>query len=238
MILFIQHIDIEGPGTLGEYLQKKGFKLHTVRLDRDEPLPENLRDLEAVVSLGGPMNVYEEEKYSFLARENKLIKEVLRAEIPFLGICLGSQLLAKAADAWVKKSPLREVGWFQVRLTSDGQSDPLFAGMERDAEVYQWHEDMWEMPQDGKLLATAEGCPHQAFKIGENAYGLQFHVEVTKENIADWCNAYFQKGDPVLQQQAARMLAEYDRKQDTFNMIARRVYDNFIKILERRKAAV
>lgn len=223
---------------MGEYLKEKGFKFQIVRLDRDEPLPGKFADLEAVVSLGGPMNVYEEEKYSFLARENEFIKNVLRAEIPFLGICLGSQLLAKAADAWVQKSPLREVGWFKVSLTSDGQADPLFFGLGPDAEVYQWHEDMWEVPQGGKLLATAQGCPHQAFKIGENAYGLQFHVEVTKENIADWCAAYFKKGDPALQEQATRMLADYDSKKGAFDMNAWRIYDNFIKIFDRRKAAV
>ena len=96
MILIIKHIGIEGPGTIEDYLRTRGYQLQTVSLHDGDPLPDDWAGMEAVVSLGGPMNVYEEDKYPFLKKEDQFIKKVLKEEIPYLGICLGSQLLAKA----------------------------------------------------------------------------------------------------------------------------------------------
>ena len=116
MILIIKHIDIEGPGTIEDYLQEAGYKLKTIDLHEGGQLPKDFSDIEAVVSLGGPMNVYEEDKFPFLKDEDVFLKRALNEEIPTLGICLGSQLIAKASGARVVKSPVKEVGWFKINL--------------------------------------------------------------------------------------------------------------------------
>ncbi len=238
MILFIKHIDIEGPGTIETYLDNQCYDLETVDLGKGEALPDNFSDLEAVVCLGGPMNVYEEDKYPFLKKENEFIKEILKREIPYLGICLGSQLLAKACGAKVVKSPVKEVGWFTIDFKKETQKDLLFASLKGPFDVFHWHEDMWEIPPGGTLLATAQGCPHQAFKVGKNAYGIQFHVEVTGRIIEDWCKAYLKSSDPTKQKQAQDMINIFNEKQRAFKAQAEIVYKNFETIISRRSVRV
>ena len=236
MILIIKHVDVEGPGTIEEYFQNQGFELKTIELDKDDPLPRDFNGIEAVISMGGPMNVYEEDKYPFLRDEDFLLKRAIKEEIPFLGVCLGSQLIVKAYGAKVTKSPVKEVGWFKVRLENDGQQDPLFQGLDGEIDVFHWHEDMFEIPSSAKRLATADGCPNQAVKIGPCAYGLQFHVEVTEPIITDWCENYLKSSDPALVQKAKDMIATYQKKRAFFNKTAEKIYGNFEKIMESHKA--
>ncbi len=232
MILFIKHIDIEGPGTLGEYFQRKGKPFDTIDLGEGEKLPASLDRYDAIVSLGGPMNVYEEDKYPFLKDEDVLIKKVLQAQIPFLGICLGSQLLAKASGARVKKSPRQEIGFFDIELSHQGQDDPLFKNLGNTVHVFQWHEDMFEIPSSGQLLASSKECPHQVLKVGKNAYGLQFHVEITDKSIEEWSKEYLKSGPAVpFQKQMGGMLKHYQEKRKIFNQTAAQIYDNFLELL-------
>ena len=238
MILFLKHIDIEGPGTIETHFKKIGCPTKTINLHKGDRFPKDFSEVDAVVSLGGPMNVYEENKFPFLKEEDQFLKKVLQEEIPFLGICLGSQLLAKACGAKVTKSPVKEVGWFKVQFQPEGKTDPLFTGLGDIIDVYHWHKDMWEVPQDGKLLATAEGCPHQALKVGKYAYGLQFHVEVTERIIKDWCKNYYKSDDPTLQQKAQDMIEAFGKKKESFEQSARKLYDNFVKIMIERWVSV
>ena len=233
MILIIKHVDIEGPGTIEEYFQNNGFQLKTIELHRGDRLPDDFMDVEAIASLGGPMNVYEEDKFPFLKAEDKFLKKVIQEEVPFLGICLGSQLLAKACGAQVTKSPVKEVGWFKVQLNQRAQQDPLFKGLSEHIDVFHWHEDMFAVPAHGVLLATAVGCPHQAFKVGMCAYGVQFHVEVTETIIADWCNAYLTSGDPHKQEKAQAMIKIYEQKKKDFSKQSNVIYRNFEQYLKK-----
>ena len=230
MIFFLQHIDIEGPETIGAFLENKGHPVKVVHLYQGEALPESLESIEAVVSLGGPMNVYEEGAYPFLKEEHRFLQKVLEKQVPFLGICLGSQLLAKAAAAKVRRSPHKEIGFMEVSLTPAGMSDPLFAGCPKDLYVYQWHEDMAEVSHEGVLLARSAGCPTQAFRLGSKAYGLQFHVEITDKSIRDWSDRYF-KEPAVLKEQKARMLDDYVQHKEKFHRLAEKIYNNFLTIL-------
>jgi GMP synthase (glutamine-hydrolysing) len=232
MILFLKHIDIEGPETICDFFKKKKFQMKELELQKGDPLPADLKNIEAVVSLGGPMNVYEEDKYPFLKEEDKFIKRILKAEIPFLGVCLGSQLLSKAAGSSVGKSPVKEIGFFNVGLTKDGEQDTLFKGLYKHFEVYQWHEDMFEVPSGGTLLAGSSNCPHQAFRCGKNAYGLQFHVEITEKTIVDWTDEYFKSGDAFLLGKRNEMLARYQEIKETFHQTSDTIYENFLTIMQ------
>ena len=234
MILFIKHIDVEGPGTVETYFQGEGFSLKTVDLSRGEKLPSDFTEVEAVVSLGGSMNVYEEQKFPFLKEEDLFIKEILKKQIPFLGICLGAQLLAKAAGAKVSKSLAKEVGWFKVQLQKIAQKDPLLSGLGPEITVFQWHEDTFDVPAGGTLLATGQGCPHQAFKVGKCAYGIQFHIEVTEAIINDWCKAYFNSQDNEKQLLAKNMLQTYRQKRSEFNWQADVIYRNFQRLITKK----
>jgi GMP synthase (glutamine-hydrolysing) len=185
-ILVIKHVEQEGPGMLGTFLEDAGWPMETLELGRGEALPESLGHVAAVIMLGGPMNVYEEEAYPFLQDEDRLIKQVLKEEIPFVGICLGAQLLAKACGARVMKAAQKEIGWYRVNLTTEGLRDRLFRGVVSPLTVFQWHGDTFDVPEGGKLLCRSDIVPNQAFKVGSCAYGLQFHVEASQEMVEAW----------------------------------------------------
>jgi GMP synthase (glutamine-hydrolysing) len=232
MILIVKHIDIEGPGTLGDFLDQKKIPYQIIDLGAGDSLPEDLSAIKAVVVLGGPMNVDEEHLYPFLKPEIAFIQKVLQAQLPFLGICLGSQLLAKAAGASVVKSPVKEIGWYHVQLTDEGKKDPLFKDFKEDEPIYHWHGDMFQIPSNSKLLATAQGCPHQALKVGTNAYGLQFHVEVTDKSIKEWCDEYCENDLPGRPEHAKAMMDDYYKYQKSFLSQADRIYENFLEIIK------
>lgn len=222
MILIIKHIEIEGPGTLGEFFKETAWQTRIVELDKGDTLP-SVDECEAIISLGGPMNVYEEAKYPFLKEEDKLLKRALGKGIPVLGICLGAQLLAKACNAKVKKAPQKEIGWFKVNLTDAGKREPLFENMPASLSVFQWHEDTFAIPKGALHLAESQTCLNQAFRFGRNAYGLQFHVEVTPEMIDSWISAYTKTETA----QTNDMLIEAYKRKDAFRTQAQMLYYNF-----------
>lgn len=228
MILFIKHIDIEGAGTLGEFFKEKDWEVKTVELSRGEALP-SCDECDAIVTLGGPMNVYEVDKYPFLKEEDALIKKAVKEEIPILGICLGAQLLAKACGAKVKKAPQREIGWHKVNLTDAARTDALFQNLPLQLEVFQWHQDMFEIPKGAQLLAASDTCPYQAFRFGRDAYGLQFHIEVTPQMVESWVNRYAK--EESLGFNAQDMLMETAKKKDALQKQADMVYFNFARII-------
>jgi len=191
MVLMLKHISIEGGGTIEDYLKSNRWEIEKRELQdgNGNSVPSKL-DYDAIIILGGPMNVYEEDKYPFLKDEDRLIKEAIKKEIPTLGICLGAQLIAKAAGAKVTKNKVKEIGWYKVSLTDAGKKDPVFKGLGESFYVFQWHGDTFGIPENGKLLATAELCTNQALRVGKNIYGLQFHMEVTDKMIYEWIDTY------------------------------------------------
>jgi GMP synthase (glutamine-hydrolysing) len=220
-VLVLMHVESEGPGTLGTYLDSKGADIQTVRLYAGDFLPAGPGEVDSIVSMGGPMNVYEEEKYPFLSDETRFLSEAIDMGKPVLGICLGAQMIAKACGARVAKSPAKEVGWGTITLTDDGRKDVLFRGLPGQLDVLQWHEDMFHIPEEGKLLAYSEACPHQAFRY-RNAIGLQFHLEVTAEILLDWFS-----GSPHLD----AIIEAYKRLEPDLLEQAETLYGNFIRYI-------
>ena len=231
MILIVKHIDIEGPGTLGDFLKAQGEPFRILELGAGEKPPVDPNAFKAVVVLGGPMNVDEEDRFTFLKPENDFIQKVLKENIPFLGICLGSQLLAKAAGARVVKSPVKEIGWYHIQLTAEGLKDPLFKGFNCEDPIYHWHGDMFQIPANGQLLASAPGCPHQALKVGKNAYGLQFHVEITDKSIKEWSDEYAANDLEGRGCLAKTMMDDYWKYKQSFDKQAQKLYRNFLGIV-------
>lgn len=230
-ILYLKHVDVEGPGTLADYFEGLGYQTCIKDLGCGQSLPDHPQDFAAVVCLGGPMNVYETEAFPFLSAENTFIQKTLDLQIPFLGICLGAQLLAKACGARVVRSPQSEFGFAPIELNAQGQKDPLFEGLSESFDVFHWHNDMFEIPLVGVLLAATDRCPHQAFRVGTNAYGLQFHVEITDESIRQWSAANFDLTQKAYADLQDTMLKEYSQCRETFHQDAQKMYANFHRVI-------
>jgi len=217
-VVIILHDPSEGPGTIEDYLVLKRIDVYTVRLYARESLPQALDDYDAVVTMGGPMNVYEDEKYPFLRDEVNFLKQTMDRGVPMLGICLGAQMIARACGASVFKASQKEVGWSEVFLTDTGKKDMLFRGLSETLPVFQWHEDSFELPVGGHLLATSAVCPNQAFRYF-NAYGLQFHVEVTPQILSDWFG-FSPEGE--------KLIRHMEKLGVDFMRHAQKLYSNFV----------
>jgi GMP synthase (glutamine-hydrolysing) len=185
-ILALQHVPHETLGTVEAALTGAGFQCRYVDLSRKVPQRLELHQAAGLVVLGGPMNVDQTDQYPFLEPEVAWIREAVEAELPVLGICLGSQLVAKALGAKVAPNAVKEIGWYPVELTPEASDDLLFGGCGPKMSVFQWHGDTFELPPGAVRLARGEVCEHQAFRYGSRAYALQFHLEVTAPMIEDW----------------------------------------------------
>jgi GMP synthase (glutamine-hydrolysing) len=185
-VLVFQHVPHEDLGRLNLLLRAPGFEVQTVEFWRPIAVPADLEGFAALIVMGGPMGVYEADKYPYLAAEIRLIEAALKRDLPLLGICLGSQLLASALGARVYPSGIKEIGWYDLTPTADAANDPLLHHLRSTEKVFQWHGDTFDLPKGAVHLASSALCAHQAFRYGENAYALQFHLEVDAETIDDW----------------------------------------------------
>ena len=185
-LLVCQHVAFEILGTLDPLLRDAGLRIRYVNFARHPDAQPSLDRYHGMVLLGGPMNADEIEKHPHLATELRLIERAIEREIPVLGICLGAQLIAKALGAKVKRSPHKEIGWYDVAVTEEGRRDPVLAHFRKVEKVFQWHGDTFEMPRGAELLAVSPSCRNQAFRFGRNVYGFQFHLEVDELLIARW----------------------------------------------------
>lgn len=225
MILVIKQVNLEGLGVFSFFLKEKNIKLNITSMENKQRLP-SLEKCKGIIALGGPMNVYQSKKYPFLIREENYLKKALQRQIPVLGICLGAQLLAKVSGAKVKKAKKEEIGWQGVNLLTKAREDPLLKGLDKELIVFQWHQDTFDLPQKSVLLATSKGCRNQAFRIGENSWGLQFHPEMNKKQLISWINNYQSNLDK------SRILDQYFRYQDKYLDQSKKICDNFMEIIK------
>ncbi len=186
-ILVIQHVPHERLGTFEAVFKKAGCAIVSLGASNPKARWPEASAIDALVVMGGPMGVYEQGKYPFLKKEIMLIRQALEKRLPILGVCLGSQLLAAALGAKVQKNPAgKEIGWYALMREPAADEDPLCAAFGQTETVFQWHGDMFALPKKAVRLFSSPLCQEQAFRYGDNAYGLQFHVEVTEAMIRAW----------------------------------------------------
>jgi GMP synthase (glutamine-hydrolysing) len=183
-VLSLIHQDDAPTGTFGDAVRERGGELTEWNLARGAP-PEPPEAFDAVLVFGGGMHVDQEDQHPWLREEDDLIKGLLAAKLPLLGVCLGGQLIAKAAGAHVGPAPQEEVGWNEVELTPEAAGDPLFAGLPERFDAFQWHSYVFDLPPGGVPLAR-NSVGLQAYRLGDFAWGIQFHAEVTREIVEGW----------------------------------------------------
>lgn len=225
-VLIIKNISTEGPGTIEDYLIEQGIKYIVLEFAGCGAVTElpDVRPYTHLVIMGGPMAVYESDGLPFLHLETAMIRVFIKTGRPVLGICLGAQIIAQALRADVYKGAVQETGWDKVEITEEGMRDPAFSALAVDnnpyADIFQWHGDTFDLPGKAVRLASSAHYQNQAFRYGNNVYGLQFHIEVTPEIIEEW----FRKEGGIdvgnMLDTARRIYPEYKKR-------AFRFYNNF-----------
>lgn len=177
----IEHAPFEGPGRIADWAAERGHSLARTALHEGEALP-GLDAFDLLVILGGAMSIHEHREHPWLAVEKHFLKAVIAARRPVLGICLGAQLLADVLGGKVVQNPVKEIGWFPVRMLERGAP---FAAFPERLMVMHWHGDTFSIPEGARRVAESDGCANQAFVFGDRTVGLQFHIELGQVGIED-----------------------------------------------------
>ena len=183
--LVLQHIRCEPPGIFSAMLTDRGIAIETIELDEGGELPD-WREADLVLAMGGPMGAYDEAEHPWLAAEKRWIAAAVEAGVPYLGVCLGAQLLAASLGAPVYTGETPEVGVLPVTVAAAGRDDPVLGVLGGEFPALQWHGDTFGIPAGAVRLAGSAAYPNQAFRFGTAAYAVQFHVEVTDRMLAEW----------------------------------------------------
>ena len=237
-IIILQHIPIETPGYILDLMKKDKFNITTIELDQGEKIPNNLSSYDAMLCMGGPMDTWMEEKYPWLIDEKNKIKEyVINLKKPYLGFCLGCQLLGEIVGGQVVKSNPAEIGMMDINFSREKNQDNLFFEFPDKIKSLQWHSYEVQGIEDNKdvtLLASSPVTKYQIFKYQNHAYGIQFHIEIKDTTVNDWgCVPEYKKaledqlGDGALEKfdQSAK-----DNMTD-MNNYSKILYSNFKKLL-------
>jgi len=180
-IHYLQHVPFEGLGCIEQWVTRNQHTLTATRFFENNELP-SLSGFDMLIVMGGPMGIYDDEKYPWLTGERQFIRQAIKANKTVLGICLGSQLIADAMGAKVYPNREKEIGWFDISSTEHGRQSRLLEGFDETFPVFHWHGDTFELPAGAHHLFQSKGCQNQAF-IRSNVLGLQFHFEVTQESL-------------------------------------------------------
>src|SRR5208282_3075172 len=184
-IYVLQHHPVENLGTIADALQSAALAWQYVRVHEGHPVPKDMKGAGGLIVMGGPMAVYQADKYPFLREEMRLIEDAAKQDLPVLGVCLGAQIVAAALGAKVAKNPAgKEIGWHRVTLSDAAREDRLLSGVSETLTPFHWHGDIFDLPAGATALASSDQTPCQAFRYGSSVYALQFHLEVTAESVA------------------------------------------------------
>lgn len=210
-----------GPGVFAEAIAARGDELDEWVLPEGDQPPADPLGYDAVFTLGGAMNVDQEGDHPWLGGEKELLVRLLEGEVPLLGLCLGAQLVAEAAGATPGRAAQPEIGWHRVEITPEGAANPLLAPLAPGFEAFQWHSYQFPLPPGAVALARSEVCL-QACRIGERAWAIQFHPEVSRTDALSWIDDYRSDANAIrigIDPDALR--AETETKIEAFNHLGR-----------------
>ncbi|HJV77435.1 MAG TPA: type 1 glutamine amidotransferase [Paludibacter sp.] len=179
----LMHVPFEGLGCMEQWITRNNHSLSYTHFYENYQLP-TIDDIDWLIVMGGPMGVYDETQYPWLAEEKAFIRQAIGKGKTVIGICLGSQLIAEVLGAKVYPNKQKEIGWFDVKLSETAKTHPLFVGFEDKFPVFHWHGDTFDLPAGSTHLISSDACLNQAFLYNGNVLGLQFHVEVTGQTLS------------------------------------------------------
>ena len=237
-IIVLQHIKIEDPGYIKDLMLLDGVNLTTIELDEGEKIPNDLSKFDAMFCMGGPMDTWMEDKYPWLIEEKKKIKNfVVDLQKPYLGFCLGCQLLGEAVGGKVVKSNPAEIGMMDINFSNKKNNDSLFSSFPNKIKSLQWHSyevNNLESNKDVTILASSPITKYQIFKYKNHAYGIQFHIEIKDTTVNEWgCVPAYKSA--LEEQLGVGALEKFDKEAKS-NMIAMNnyskiLYSNFKKLI-------
>jgi GMP synthase-like glutamine amidotransferase len=175
----LQHVDFEDIGSMTNDLRARGYNLSTTHWYKGDTAPA-LDNIDAVIVMGGPMGIYDEALYPWLADEKQFIHAAITAGKIVLGVCLGAQLIADVLGAKVTRNTYKEIGWLPLQINPAAATHPIAQVLAKYSPVFHWHGDTFSLPPDALLIAQSEGCKHQAYVYKDRVFGFQFHLETTR----------------------------------------------------------
>jgi GMP synthase (glutamine-hydrolysing) len=226
-VLAVIHGEKVRAGVFGDVVAERGFELEEWSPAWNRPLPRPLDAYAGVLVFGGAMHADQDHHHAWLREENLFLQRLLDLHTPVLGICLGAQLLAKAAHAHVYPADEAEIGWYPVELTTDAADDPLIGRLPERFDAFQWHYYTYDVPAGAVELARGPACT-QAFRLGEGAWGVQFHPEVTFDQVEDWL-----QDDEPLPVAREEFVAQTRERIGAWNDLGRDLCHGFVDVLER-----
>ena len=238
-VIVLQHIKIEDPGYIKDLMLADKINLTTIELDEGEKIPDDLSKFDAMFCMGGPMDTYMEDKYPWLREEKKKIKKfVVDLKKPYLGFCLGCQLLGEVIGGKVVKTNNPEIGMLNINFSENKQNDPLFSKFPEKITSLQWHSYEVQGLEDNKnvtLLASSPETKYQIFKYQSHAYGIQFHIEVKDTTVGEWgCVPEYKSA--LEKQLGDGALEKFDEEakihMSNMNKYSKILYQNFKKLVQ------
>jgi len=232
-VLAIRHATHEHLGTLGEYLKENRIAFEYLDInDKSFNFPKQPEKYSCIIYLGGPQSAVDLKKHPFMEKEIEFIKKACERKVAQVGFCLGAQLIATAFGGSVYEGPVKEVGWYSLRLTRDGMRDPLLIGFESEPTLFQWHEDAFTLPKDAPSLAGSLIYPNQAFRVNAWTYAFLYHFEVDEKMIAAW----IKKGDKELKKVQGYISTKKIKEETrlfarSMRRMARRFYESLFEYL-------
>ncbi len=194
--LAIVHQRDAGPGVFADVMRSRSVELESWLVAEQGSPPREPDSYDAVLSFGGAMHVDDEHRHPWLRKEKATLAELLKRQVPLLGVCLGAQLLAEAAGAPARRASAPEIGWYEVELTAEAAGDPLMAPLGPRFDAFEWHSYEFPLPPGATPLAASASCL-QAYRLGASAWGIQFHAEVTTDDVEAWIRDYRSDEDAV-----------------------------------------